>query len=196
MSVSINAMSFDLDTVEARSADQNVRGPRMIFAAITIFFAALTVYGLIGLPRALSRIGESGMFFVGFILIVTFTWITASATLINFGRCAKRITITDQSVEIEYPSRNIPRTLKWDDPQFRLTVRDFRGRANLMANRVQIDQVGKAPFWMQPPASPLTPEAYESLISTAQRKGLSLTRRGGSRLITFWTNTVVTIHRS
>lgn len=188
--------TFDLDSSETRDADKNVRVSRIILGLGAVIFSAITVYGAAGLPRALSDSSDAGAYLFGLILIAFFTIFTASSAIIALGKSASQLSLTDETVILRFASRRHPKVLRWSDPNFRIIVRDFRGHSTPMANRVQIERIGRAPFWLNGPTSPLTPASFDALIDFAKAKGLAVTLKKGGTKFNFWPNTEITIRRA
>lgn len=191
----LTAQTFDLDSTEARSVQKSGRVNRFMIAAVAVFFLAITVYAVAGLPRAISDSKNLGVYVSALLLISFMTFLTVSGAMVNFKGPASKLILTDEGVEIRFLSGGSPKFLRWTDSSFRLTLRDFRGHATPMSNRIQIERVGRAPFWLQVPTSPLTPEAFDALVAKSREKGLTVTHRKGSTKFALYPNTETMVRR-
>jgi hypothetical protein len=186
---------FDLDTDAARATFKDRRFTRYMMAAIGAVFLALTVYAAVGLPHALTdSSGVIGVYLFALVLITFLTWFALSLAIVNSGRPASQLILTTEGPELRFDSRRVG--LAWSDRRFSLRIRDFRGHPTPASSRVQIERIGRAPFWLQRPTSPLTPAAYDALISASREHGLTVTEERGGTAFNFWPNTEVTIRRA
>jgi hypothetical protein len=188
---------FDLETSVARRVYGNRRAARYIFGLSAVLFFALTVYGLAKLPLALSyseSILASYLFAVALVGFLTF--LCASVALVSSGRPATQLNLTAGELSLQFPSRSAPVRCIWAERSFRITLRDFRGHSTPVSDLVQIERIGRAPFWLQPPSTPLTSPAFEALLHTAKEKGLTITEKKGHTFFSLWSNTEITIRRT
>lgn len=189
------SVAFDLDTSVARKVYSNRRGGRYISGALGIVFLALTVYGVVRLPGAIADSAQVAVFLFGLILIAIFTFITISGALMPGGRPPTVLTLSEVGVELRYPS--LPRIVQvtWSARGFLIVLRDFRGHPTPVSDIVQVERIGRAPFWLQPPTAPLTPAAFDALLSKSREKGLSVTQKRGGTVFNTWPNTEITIRQ-
>jgi hypothetical protein len=189
--------AFDLNTDQARSTLKDRRFTRYMMGAIGAVFLGLTIYAVVGLPHALASLSDLiGAYLSALVLIALLTWFAISFAVVNSGAPASQLTLTPEALELRFASRAGVRKLEWSDPRFSLRIRDFRGHPTPVSSRVQIERIGRAPFWMQVPSSPLTPEAFDALLTMARERGLRIDRRRGGTAFSFWPNTEVTIRQA
>lgn len=193
-SVPSNDRSFDLNSPDSRDAYKSGLGSRVILAVVAVFFFTLTLYAAAGLSNALSNGKNPGAYLFATVLIAFFTMLAASGAAKSLGKCATRLTLTEDSIQVHFPSRRTPVKVRWVDPSFRVVLRDFRGHPSPMSTRVQVESIGRAPFWLQIPTSPLTPPAFDALLSVARAKGLMIDQRKGSTKFALYPNTVTILH--
>ncbi|MFZ3355722.1 MAG: hypothetical protein WA549_03055 [Thermoplasmata archaeon] len=188
--------AYNLDTAVARRVYQNRRVGRYLCVAAAVGFAILTAYAAIGLPRAIAKGSILYPYLAAFALAGFITFFTAGIAIVSAGRPATELILSHDGFELQYPGwpRNL--RLRWDHSRFLVVVRDFRDHPTPAAEIVQIERIGRLPFWLQPPTSPLTAEALQALLAKARSKGLTVTDKKGSTFFDFWPNSVITIQRS
>lgn len=188
--------TFDLDTSTSRRVYSNRRTTRYIFGTAAAIFFALTVYGLAGIPRAVGgpTFPLSEHLFA-LVLVLFLSLFTASLAIFSAGRPATKLRLTGEALELDFPARSTPLRREWSDPRFALTVRDFRDHPTRATDVVQIERFGRAPFWLQSPSTPLTPAAFDGLLTEAQAKGLTVSRKRGGTFFALYPNTEITIRR-
>lgn len=190
------SVNFDLDTTVARRVYSNRRGGRYISAAAGAVFLLLTLYGLLELPGAVAHSAQLPVFLFGLILVAFFTQLTIFGAIVPGGKPPSVLTLTDQGVEFHYPSFPHKVSIAWSARRFDLTVRDFRGHATPASDIVQVERVGHAPFWLQPPTAPLTPAAFDTLLARARERGLAVTQKKGGTVFNTWPNSEIRIRRT
>lgn len=196
MSSALKTQSFDLVSRERQFVDRASRSDRRLMGVVTAGFAILTVYAVVGLPRALDH-GQDPVAYSGtLVFLIVMTWFAASSALIRSAGPALELALTNTGVELRFPARKMPRVLCWSDPRFTMLLRDFRGHPTPMSGRIQIESIGRAPFWLQVPTSPLTPAAFDALLSAARAKGLVVTESAGSTKFALYPNTLVAIRHA
>ena len=166
--------TFALDTTVSRRVYSNRRTFRFMAAVAAMFFLGLTIYGALGLPHALTGGGSLGVYLFALVLGAFLTLFTASAAVINAGKPADELTLSEDGLMLRYSS--FPRVISvaWTDRRFKMIIRDFRGHPSPASDLVAIERVGRTPFWMQPPTSPLSPPAVEALLAAAGNRGLKI----------------------
>jgi hypothetical protein len=197
MTMSSDAQTFDLDTEVSRQVYRNRRVARYMVGVTAVAFFGLTAYGLAGLPQSFSASTESLAIHVGAtVLVAILAVMAACGALISFGRPAVQLSLTDSDLILRFPAQSAPLRVRWSGTRFNLLVRDFRDHPTPASNICQIERIGRAPFWLQRPSSPLTSEAFEALTSKARQKGLTVTQKKGATFFALYPNTEITIRRA
>ena len=189
--------TYDLETAVSRRVYSNRRTIRYMSGIAAVFFFGLTVYGVFVLPRAIASSGTVLIAALFAIILVAFlTFFTASGAILNTGEPAQQLALSSDCLELRYPSFPKHVRIAWSERRFRIVVRDFRNHPGPASDIVQIESIGRAPFWLQIPTSPLTPEAFDALVTMARAKGLSVQERAGRTLFALYPNAEITIRRA
>jgi hypothetical protein len=184
--------SFGLQTFELTTPMWRVqvaKGNRWLWAGGTIFWAVIMVLALYATIRD-YRVGSGPIpAWVAFGVFVVFVWgflSTLFATIYNFwGTPPTQLAISSEGMELQYPPGIVRFRRRWSDPRLRLVLRDFRGHSGPASQDLVLDTGDHALVaWLlpsrRPPSAYLTPEAFDALLTAAERNHSAVTRRKGS----------------
>lgn len=188
--------TFELDTSVARRVYSNRRATRYISGAAAVIFLTIATYAAVELPRAIADNKDVAAYIFALVLMIFFAFVTASVAMIGAGRPARRLDLTSTGVALEFPSFPGSVLLRWSDPKFSMTVRDFRNHPTPASDIVQIERIGHAPFWLQAPTSPLTPGAFDALLIRARENGLIVMEKRGGTAFNAWPNLEITLRQA
>jgi hypothetical protein len=191
------AASYDLTGPESLFVYRNRRVGRYMAAVGAVVFLLLTAYA--GLTTAFLLMASrppSVALVVALVASGLVTIVSASAAIMAMGRPATGLLLSECALELRYPAWPRRVRVAWADSRLVVVIRDYRGHPSPVSNVVQIERIGRAPFWLQPPSSPLSRLAVDALVASAERHGLDVRSKPGSTLFNLWPNVEISIRRS
>ena len=183
-------VEFDLRSPVWHEQAKSERSTTRMLWGIFVVVLALTLVGLYATVRGYAESSPTAIAGLSLFLILAYvSTIVAFRVAYRGGPPPIRLRLSQQAVDLIYADGKVHFSRHWDDPEFSLTLRDFRALPQelLMSKELWLD-TGDNQFFVTgfrpsriPKSGLLTPEAYEAILSMARQRGCSITpitRRG------------------
>lgn len=174
---------FDIATPTMMARSKQAGRFRVVWLVVAVLF------GLSGLALALKSIAvyptniplfltaaASALFFLYGTLLALFEYAFVARSP------PTRLRLTPREIELIYPDERVRFSKRWDDPQFKLLLRDFRGWNSPMSQELVLDTGSESLARdlypnSTPPSAYLPLSAFEAILEQAREHGLDVSTK-------------------
>ena len=174
---------FDLVTDNWKANSRKARRSRLLSLGMAMFFAVAVLLSLYTGLRdyGLGNPATSWMW-AALALAIVFLWgllIFALQVIFVVGPPPTQLRLDEEGIELVYGGSNVRFRVLWNDPNFRLVLRDFRGWQNSSTLGIVLDTGDRDLRRImipstRPPSALLTPEASDAILLASRLRNLDV----------------------